>query len=399
MEQRVPAIGDTNDQKESRAFMSALLEPITLRGVAIKNRIAVSPMSQYRAQDGHANAWHLVHLGRFALGGAGLVFVEATAVEARGRRTPGDLGLWSDDHTESLRPVTGFLSAEGAVPGIQLGHAGRKASERRPWHGETPVTDEDIALRGEAPWSAIAPSPLPYDEAWPDPVEMTEDDIADVIAAFGDAARRAADAGFRVLDVYAGHGFLIHQFLSPLANTRTDRWGGDAAGRRRFAVEVARSIRRHWPDDLPLLFRLSATDWIDGGIEPDDTVETARALAAEGVDMIDCTTGGIGGRKRPARMAISQGFQIPFAERIRTDAGIATMGVGFLWDAEVCNAAIADGKVDMIALARELLDDPNWPLHAAAQLGDDERHALWPPESGWWLMKRDRLVKKLGLRG
>ncbi len=398
MEQRVPAMGDTDDQTERRPFMSALFEPISFRGVSIKNRIAVSPMSQYRAKDGHANAWHLVHLGRFALGGAGLTFVEATAVEARGRRTPGDLGLWSDDHIESLLPVTEFLAAEGSVPGIQLGHAGRKASERRPWHGETPVTDEDVTLRGEASWPAIAPSPLPYDEDWPEPAAMSDDDIADIIAAFGDAARRAADAGFRVLDVYAGHGFLIHQFLSPLANTRTDRWGGDGAGRRRLAVEVARSIRRQWPDDLPLLFRLSATDWIDGGIEPDDTVETARALATEGVDMIDCTTGGIGGRKRPARMAISQGFQIPFAERIRSEAGIATMGVGFLWDAEVCNAAVADGKVDMIALARELLDDPNWPLHAAAQLGDDEGHALWPPESGWWLNRRDRLVKKLGLR-
>ncbi|MEM7124517.1 MAG: NADH:flavin oxidoreductase/NADH oxidase [Pseudomonadota bacterium] len=378
--------------------MSTLFEPITLRGVTIKNRIAVSPMSQYRAKDGYANAWHIVHLGRFALGGAGLVFAEATAVEERGLRTPGDLGLWTDDHIEPLLPVTDFLAREGAVPGIQLGHAGRKASERRPWHGETPVTDEDIALRGEAPWTTIAPSALPYDEGWPEPAAMTEDDMAAVITAFGDAARRAADAGFRVIDVYAGHGFLIHQFLSPLANVRTDRWGGDAAGRRRFAVEVARSIRRQWPDDLPLIFRLSATDWIDGGIEAEDTVETARALAEEGVDMIDCTTGGIGGRQRPKRMKLEQGFQIPFAERVRAETGVATMGVGFLWDADVCDAAIAEGKVDMIAIGRELLDNPNWPLHAAAQLGDDEDYALWPQESGWWLNRRNRLVKKLGLR-
>lgn len=378
--------------------MSALFEPLTLRGVTLKNRVAVSPMSQYRARDGLANSWHLVHLGRFALGGAGLVFAEATAVEARGRRTPGDLGLWADDQIEALLPVTRFLTDEGAVPGIQLGHAGRKASERRPWHGETPVTAEDETLRGEAPWPAIAPSALPYDEGWPVPAEMTEQDIADVIAAFGQAAQRSADAGFRVLEVYAAHGFLVHQFLSPLANQRTDRWGGDAVGRQRFAIEVARSIRKFWPDDLPLIFRLSATDWIEGGIEPEDTVETARALAAEGVDMIDCSTGGIGGRKRPARMAISQGFQVPFAEQIRREADVATMAVGFLWDAGLCEKAIATGQVDMVALARELLDQPNWPLHAAAELGADTNHGMWPPEMGWWLMKRARLVEKLGLR-
>lgn len=378
--------------------MTHLFDPLTLRGVTLKNRIAVSPMSQYRAVDGVANAWHLVHLGRFALGGAGLVFAEATAVEARGRRTHGDLGLWDDAQIEPLLPVTNFITQEGAVPGIQLGHAGRKASERRPWHGETPVDEEDEAERGEAPWSSIAPSDLPYAEGWPQPVEMSESDIADVVAAFGAAARRAADAGFKVLEVYAAHGFLVHQFLSPLANRRTDRWGGDAAGRARFALEVARSIRDNWPEDLPLIFRLSATDWIDGGIEAEDTVETARLLAGEGVDMIDCSSGGIGGRDRPRRMTIEQGFQVPFAERIRREAGIASMAVGFLWDPDACDAVIKEGRADMVALARELLDDPNWPLHAAAQLGTDKDHAMWPPESGWWLMKRARLSEKLGLR-
>ena len=377
--------------------MSALFEPITLRGVTIKNRIAVSPMSQYRAKDGHANDWHMVHLGRFALGGAGLVFAEATGVEARGRRTHGDLGLWEDGQIEPLRRITAFVAAEGAVPGIQLGHAGRKASERRPWHGETPVDAEDAAERGEAPWTAIAPSALPYAEGWPTPVKMTEEDISGVFSAFGQAARRAREAGFKVIEVYAAHGFLIHQFLSPIANRRTDEWGGVEGGRR-FAVEVARSIRGHWPDDLPLSFRLSATDWVDGGIEVADTIETAKALAEAGVDMIDCSSGGIGGRDRPKRMEITQGFQLPFAAEVRRDAGIATMGVGFLWDAEACAAAIDSGQADMIALARELLDDPNWPLHAAAQLGADENHQLWPPESGWWLMKRDRLVSKLGIR-
>jgi 2,4-dienoyl-CoA reductase-like NADH-dependent reductase (Old Yellow Enzyme family) len=378
--------------------MSSLFQPLTLRGVKLKNRIAVSPMSQYRALSGHANDWHMVHLGRFALGGAGLVFAEATAVEDRGRRTHGDLGLWQDSQIEPLVPVARFIAREGAVPGIQLGHAGRKASERRPWHGETPVDAADEAERGEAPWSTIAPSALPYADGWPTPTEMTETDIAAVIAAFGAAARRAREAGFQVLEVYAAHGFLVHQFLSPVSNLRTDKWGGDAAGRQRFALEVARSIRAHWPDDAPLMFRLSATDWIDGGIEPQDTVETARALAEEGVDMIDCSSGGIGGRDRPQRMKIEQGFQVPFAEQVRSEASVPTMAVGFLWDPEACDAAIADGRADMVALAREMLDDPNWPLHAAARLGADEGHAMWPSEAGWWLMKRARLAEKLGLR-
>ena len=261
-----------------------------------------------------------------------LVFAEATAVEADGRRTHGDLGLWEDGQIEPLRPITAFLEAEGAIPGIQLGHAGRKASERRPWHGETPVTDDDERERDEKPWTAVAPSAVPYADGWPTPAEMGEDDISRVIAAFGDAARRALEAGFKVLEVYGAHGFLIHQFLSPIANHRTDAWGGDDAGRRRFAVEVARSIRKHWPEKMPLIFRLSATDWIEGGIEADETVDTARVLAREGVDMIDCSTGGVGGRERPRRMKIEQGFQVPFAERIRREADVASMAVGFLWE-------------------------------------------------------------------
>ncbi|MDA4846051.1 NADH:flavin oxidoreductase/NADH oxidase [Hoeflea poritis] len=378
--------------------MASLYSPFELRGVAFKNRIAVSPMSQYRSVDGYANDWHMVHLGRFAMGGAGLVYAEATAVEKDGRRTHGDLGLWEDAQIDSLRPIARFIEREGAVPGIQLGHAGRKASERRPWHGETPVDDEDVASRNEAPWQAIAPSPLPYADGWPAPDEMSEDDIRRVIRSFGDAARRSREAGFRMIEVYAAHGFLVHQFLSPISNRRQDGWGGSPENRRRFATAVARSIRANWPEDYPLAFRLSATDWLDGGIEIDETVATARALKAEGVDMIDCSTGGIGGKERPRRMVIEEGFQTPFAEQVRRDAEIATMAVGFLWNAEACADIIASGKADMIAMARELLDDPNWPLRNAEKLGADENHAMWPIESGWWLMKRERLLKKLGLR-
>lgn len=378
--------------------MPHLFDPIDLRDVRIKNRIAISPMSQYRAKDGYANHWHMVHLGRFAMGGAGLVFAEATAVEKDGRRTHGDLGLWEDGQAEALASTVRFLEAEGAVPGVQLGHAGRKASERRPWHGETPVDQTDEAERGEAPWPAIAPSAIPYADGWPAPAEMTEADIRRVIESFGTAAGRALNAGFKVIEVYAAHGFLVHQFLSPISNQRTDAWGGSPENRRRFAVEVAQSIRRSWPYHLPLLFRLSVTDWLDGGIETEDTVEIARALKAAGVDMIDCSTAGIGGKERPKRMTIEQGFQVPFATEVANQADIPVMGVGFLWDPAVIDSLVRDGKVSMVALAREVLDDPNWPLHAARALEVDPDHSLWAPEFGWWLEKRARVVRKLGLR-
>ena len=378
--------------------MSRLFSPFSLRDVTFKNRIAVSPMSQYRAVDGYSNDWHMVHLGRFAIGGAGLVYAEATAVTRDGRRTHGDLGLWADDQIDGLSKISGFLSAEGTVPGIQLGHAGRKASERRPWHNETPVDQEDINERGEAPWPAIAPSAIPYAEGWPAPQEMTSADIENCIDAFGAAAARSQQAGFKIIEVYAAHGFLVHQFLSPIANQRTDQWGGSLENRLRFGVEVARCIRANWPDELPLAFRLSATDWLDGGLEIEDTITICSELKKAGVDMIDVSTGGVGGKERPRRMEIKQGFQTPFAGDVRKAAEIATMGVGFIWDAEYCEQLVADSTLDMVALGRELLANPNWPLQAAQTLGLNENHEMAPVEAGWWLMKRDRLVKKLGLR-
>lgn len=378
--------------------MSQLFTPFKLRDVTFKNRIAVSPMSQYRSLNGFANDWHMVHLGRFALGGAGLIYAEATGVEKDGRRTHGDLGLWDDAQIEKLKPITDFITREGSVPGIQLSHAGRKASERRPWHGETPVDGEDIAKRGEEPWSAIAPSAIPYADGWPSPKEMSEEDITRIIISFGQAARRSLEAGFKVIEVYAAHGFLVHQFLSPIANQRSDQWGGSLRNRQRFAVEVAKAIRQHWPETLPLAFRLSATDWVDNGVTIEETISTAKALKQVGVDMIDCSSGGIGGKERPQRMVIEQGFQTPFAKDVRANSDIATMAVGFLWDVEACEEIILSGKADMIALARELLDDPQWPLRMAAKMDADDNHSLWPIESGWWLMKRDRLLKKLGLR-
>jgi 2,4-dienoyl-CoA reductase-like NADH-dependent reductase (Old Yellow Enzyme family) len=377
--------------------MSQLFSPYTLRDIIFKNRIAVSPMSQYRAIDGYANDWHMVHLGRFAMGGAGLVYTEATAVEQDGRRTHGDLGLWRDDQVDHLSTIAAFLSNEGAVPGIQLSHAGRKASERRPWHGESPVNEDDIALRNEAPWTAIAPSPVTYADGWPDPQTMSPSDIERVIKSFGEAARRANEAGFKVIEVYAAHGFLVHQFLSPIANQRSDEWGGSPEKRLRFAVEVAKSIRNKWPDEYPLIFRLSATDWLENGLEIEDIIHISKNLKVVGVDMIDCSTGGISGRERPRRMTLGQGFQVPFAQQIKKEANIPSMAVGMLWDANVCERIIANGEADMIAMARELLEDPNWPLHAANKLSADQDHNMWPEESGWWLMKRNRLLSKLGI--
>ena len=375
-----------------------LFEPYELRRVRMKNRVVVSPMSQYRARDGVVNDWHLVHLGRFALGGAGLVFCEATAVTADGRRTHGDLGIWSDDHVDGLARLARFLASEGSVPGIQLAHAGRKASERRPWHGETPVDADDVAQRGEHPWPAVAPSPLPYADGWPTPGEMTLEDIGDVVSAFAAAARRSYEAGFRVLEVYAAHGFLLHQFYSPLSNQRRDAYGGDHEGRTRLVCDVAAAVREVWPAELPLVFRLSLTDWRDDGWQVDDAILLARRLKDLGVDAIDCSTGGISGRERPQRMTLRHGYQLPLAAEVRQAAGIATIGVGLLWDPEQVELSLARGEVDLVALGRELLDDPNWTLRAARQLGAHDGHELWHPEFGWWLEKRARAVRKLGLR-
>ena len=375
----------------------SLFTPLALRGVDLANRIVVSPMSQYNARNGTANDFHLAHLTRFALGGAGLVFTEATAVEDRGRRTHGDLGLWEDGQIEPLARIARAIKAEGSAAGIQLGHAGRKASERRPWHGQTPVDEEDVALRNEAPWQTVGPTTEPYGESWHVPQAMTQADIDGVKDGFRAAAARALQAGFDVIEVYAAHGFLLHQFYSPACNDRTDAYGGDFDGRVRLCLEVAEEIRRVWPEDRALMFRLSATDWIDGGWEGDDTVELARRLKACGVDVIDCSTGGLGGARKPRRMPIAAGFQVPFAERVRREAEMASMAVGFIWDPALADEIVAEGRADLVALARELLHNPNWPLHAARKLGVDADFSHWKPQFGWWLDKRARAIEKLGL--
>lgn len=374
-----------------------LLEPFHCRGITIPNRVAVSPMSQYRARDGVANDWHFAHLSRFALGGAGLVFCEATAVNAEGRRTPGDLGLWQDQHIEPLKRINNFLRECGSVPGVQLAHAGRKGSERRPWHGETPVNAEDIELRKEHPWTAVGATSEPYGEGWPEPHVLSEAEIGGIVDDFARATERADQAGFDVIEVYAAHGFLLHQFYSPLCNSRTDGYGGDFAGRTRLCREVAQAIRAHWPDDKMLVFRLSATDWIDGGWTIEDSQLLAAELKADGVDAIDCSSGGIGGPHPLPRFPLGPAFQAELAASIRAAADIHTLAVGFIWQPDVANQLIESGQCDMVALARELLHNPNWTLHAAAELGADKPFDLWPDEFGWWLGKRARAMNKLGM--
>jgi len=339
--------------------MAHLFEPLSVRGVTVRNRVAVSPMCQYSSIEGMAGEWHLIHLGSRAVGGAGLVCVEATAVEARGRISPEDMGLWTDAHAEPLGRIARFVASEGAVPAIQLAHAGRKASVTRPWDGDRPLAD------AEGGWEPVAPSARPFTEGWRLPHALTVAEIGDVVGRFRDAAVRAREAGFQWLELHAAHGYLMHSFLSPLTNHRADDWGGSFADRCRFVVEVVRAVRRVWPDRLPLAVRLSCSDWTDGGWTIEDSVALAQRLKGEGVDLIDCSSGGaVPGVKIP----VAPGYQVPFAAAIRK-SGIVTAAVGMITEAKQADSIIREGQADLVMLARELLRDPYWPLHAARTLG------------------------------
>lgn len=364
-----------------------LLTPFTVRGLTLKNRIVISPMCQYSAIDGLAGDWHLVHLGRFAIGGAALVFVEATAVEARGRISPGDMGLWNDDQARALARIVDFLKANGAAAGVQLAHAGRKGSTRRPWDGGAELTEADAA-RGEAPWETIAPSALPFAQNYPLPSAMSTADMAEVIVAFREAAKRALDAGFDVVEVHAAHGYLLHEFLSPLSNHRTDSYGGDLSGRMRFPLEVIETVRAVWPAEKPLFVRLSCVDHMEGGLTVEDAVQIAKTLKLLGVDLVDCSSGG----NTAAPIALSPGYQVPYAEAVRRQAQIATMAVGLILDAVLAQNIVAEGKADLVALARPALDDPNFAIHAVAELTGvrDYGFAPTPAKSGL-----DRLAQGL----
>lgn len=370
-----------------------LFSPLTLRGVTLKNRIVISPMCQYSSTDGFASDWHLVHLGKFAQGGAALVFTEAAAVEADGRITHGDLGIWSDDHIPGLQRISAFIKSQGSVPAVQLAHAGRKASMQRPWHGNGPLDDSDRA-RGEIAWTVVAPSAIPMDKGWLMPHELSIDQIAGLQASWRAAAVRALAAGFEVIEMHSAHGYLGHEFLSPLSNKRSDRYGGDLQGRMRFVLELAETLRTVWPDDKPLFARLSSVDGVDGGWTLDDSVVLARELKARGVDVIDCSSGGLMGSATAARIKRGPGFQVPFSERIRKDARIDTMTVGLILEPEHAENILQSDQADLIAVGREALYNPNWALHAEVALGASGQFESWPHQYGWWLDKRQQMFDR-----
>lgn len=348
--------------------VSRLFEPFTLREITLRNRIMVSPMCQYSSPDGYANDWHLVHLGSRAVGGAGLVCFEATAVEPKGRISPWDLGLWEDGQIEGLARITRFIKEQGAVPALQLAHAGRKASTARPWDGGGVVAPEDGG------WIPVGPSPIAFSDSHPVPEALDEAGIEAVVHAFRDGAERALRAGFEALELHAAHGYLLHSFLSPLSNQRKDRYGGSFENRIRLLLETVDAIREVWPERLPLLVRISSTDWVEGGWDVDQSVELCKLLAKRGVDLIDCSSGAL---VPYAKIPVGPGYQVPAAARIRNEAKIPVAAVGMIDDPHQAEEIIASGQADLVAIAREELRDPHFPLHAATRLGAE---IPWPPQ-------------------
>ena len=341
--------------------MSALFAPLTIREVTFRNRIAVSPMCQYSSEDGFASDWHLVHLGSRAVGGAALVIMEASAVEARGRISPHDNGIWKDEHIPMLSRIAAFIRQQGAAPAIQLAHAGRKASTYRPWEGSGAVPPE------AGGWQPVAPSAVAFQSDYAVPAELTRAEIAGLAQSFAAAARRALEAGFQVVELHFAHGYLMHEFLSPLSNLRTDEYGGSFENRIRFALETTKAVRAVWPERLPLLVRISATDWVEGGWDIDESVELARRLCGLGVDLIDCSSGGLAPQQK---IPLAPGYQVPFAERIRRETGIRTGAVGLITTPRQADEIVQRGQADLVLLALEFLRDPYFPLHAAKVLGD-----------------------------
>lgn len=356
-----------------------LLSPLTIRSVTLRNRIAMSPMCQYSAEDGLASDWHLVHLGSRAVGGAGLVVVEATAVTAEGRISPGDLGIWSDEHIEPLARITRFVESQGAVPAIQLAHAGRKASCEPPWLGGTSLKSPEVGG-----WPVIAPSPVPFNDGDPVPRALDEGGIEAVIGAFEAAARRALLAGFKIIEIHSAHGYLLHEFLSPLANHRSDAWGGSLENRMRLVLTVAARMRELMPAEFPLFVRISGTDWVDGGWDIEQSVRLACEFKKIGVDLVDVSSGGVVPK---ARIPVSAGYQVPLARKVRHEAGISTGAVGLITEAQQANEIITGGDADLVFVGRELLREPYWALKAQQELGHDP---AWPIPYGYAVRRRAR---------
>jgi 2,4-dienoyl-CoA reductase-like NADH-dependent reductase (Old Yellow Enzyme family) len=370
----------------------ALFQPLTLRELTLKNRVVVSPMCQYSADYGVPNDWHLVHLGRFALGGAGLVIAEATAVEPEGRISAADTGLWNNEQQLAFARIVKFLRDNGAASGVQLAHAGRKASTRAPWLGGGPASTEQ-AQNGET-WTPVAPSAIPFADGYPTPIALSGPDIARVKSAFVEAAKRALIADFDVVEVHSAHGYLLTQFLSPLSNQRTDEYGGDLGGRMRLTLEITREVRAVWPSSRPLFVRISSVDGSAGGWSLDDSVVLCRELKALGADVVDCSSGGVTPSTATIPDPTQHGYQVPFAARLKQDAGIATMAVGRITDPERANAIVESGEADLVALGRPLLDDPNWAFHAREQLAPETLgDAAYPRQTGYAVKALKRLPR------
>jgi 2,4-dienoyl-CoA reductase-like NADH-dependent reductase (Old Yellow Enzyme family) len=369
-----------------------LFKPISIRGVTLKNRVVVAPMHQYAADKGFATDWHLMNAGRYAAGGAGLVIMESTKVERRGCGTVGDLGIWDDHFVPGLKRCVEFIRQHGAVAGIQLGHSGRKARRFRPWEGGAPLKNSPDVWNWEG-WELVSSSARSSPETDPTPRALTREEIPQVIERWGQAARRANEAGFEVLDIHGAHGYLIHQFLSPFSNLRNDEYGGSELNRMRFAIEVVESVRAHWPEHKPLFLRLSVED--DSGWGPDQSVALAKLVKPKGVDVIDCSSGGMRGSPVVSAGPVTYGYQVPYAERLKRDADIMSMAVGLIVHADQAEQILQEGRADLIALARELLYNPNWPMDAAQKLGVDAQFGSVPPAQAYWLAKRAQSVKSV----
>ena len=384
-----------------------LFSSIKIRGVTIPNRIVLSPLCMYSANNGVASDWQFSHLSTFARGKTGLIFAEATAVEPRGRITPGCLGIWTDEQADALKPITSFIERMGCVPGFQLAHAGRKAGTKTPWNGGLPLDEEDIKA-GNPPWKIIAPSEIPVAEGWVVPKAMDENDINDVVNAFSNAAVRAVKAGFKVIEIHSAHGYLLHSFLSPIANKRIDEYGGDIYGRMKLLIKVVDAVRGVIPEDMPLFCRISAVDGLENGWEIEDSVILAKKLEEHGVDVVDCSAGGISGAPlfrvnksgKPLKnnLARGPGFQVPYAEKVKKDAGIKTMAVGVIVDPNQAEQILQEEKADLIAIGRELMYNPFWALHAAQALKADPEFEMWPEQYKWGVNRRGKLEEFKGLR-
>src|SRR5688572_12022388 len=364
---------------------AALFSPLEIREVTLRNRIVVSPMLTYSAINGHASDWHLAHLAQFGAGGAGLVFMESTKIDPAGCSTPRDTGLWKDEFIPQLKRITELVKRNGAAIAIQLGHSGRKARRSVPWEGRVPMAQCPGVDHGEA-WELIAPSPVPHGEKYSTPREMTREDIRGIVEAWGQGARRALEAGFDVLEIHGAHGYLIHQFLSAHANRRTDEYGGPMENRMRLAVEVAREIRKYWPEEKPLFFRASAVDETGWTIE--DSIAVAKALKAAGVDVIDCSSGGMSDGASASEQAPQYGYQVPYARDVRKGAGVMTMAVGMIVHSDHAESIVANGEADLVAIGREMLHNPHWPIDAAQKLGVEMPFKGIPDAYAYFLDKR-----------